>query len=90
LFAQTWTGLFKSTTFEASGGDFQDTPLFRKGKCSMLLGPSNAVINEKIPMPAVSNNMRVEAALPAPIPSTGCTSDCITTSKKHKRKTDKT
>ncbi|CEG81413.1 hypothetical protein RMATCC62417_15622 [Rhizopus microsporus] len=56
----------------------------------MLLGPSNVIINKKTYMPAVSNTMSVEAVLPVPIPSTGCTSDSITTSQKCQSKADKT
>ncbi|KAG1177005.1 hypothetical protein G6F70_002114 [Rhizopus microsporus] len=67
--------LFKSTAFEASDDDFQDTPLFRKG----------VVINEKTPVSAVSTNVSVEAALSAHIPSTDCTFDCMT-SKKYQSK----
>ncbi|CEG83794.1 hypothetical protein RMATCC62417_17667 [Rhizopus microsporus] len=53
-------------------------------------GPSNVVINEKTSMPTVNKDTSVQAALPAPIPSTSCTSVLIKTSKKYQDKVDKT
>ncbi|PHZ12955.1 uncharacterized protein RHIMIDRAFT_312987 [Rhizopus microsporus ATCC 52813] len=88
LFAQTQTNLFKSTAFEASDDDFQDTPLFRKAECYNRQEYAcylalQMLLSMKRHTPAVSYTLSVEAVLPAPIPSTGCTSDSITTTKKY-------
>ncbi|CEG82029.1 hypothetical protein RMATCC62417_16159 [Rhizopus microsporus] len=85
LFVHTQTSLFKNATFEASDDAFQETPLLRKGKHDYTAlkavkedtsapGPSNGVINEKTFMPAFNSCMSIEAVLPAPTPSTSCTS----------------
>jgi hypothetical protein len=52
-------------------------------------GLSNVVINEKTPMPVVNKDSSVQAVLPAPTPSTSCTSTPIKTSKKYQDKVDK-
>ncbi|KAL4207993.1 hypothetical protein AB4K20DRAFT_1979142 [Rhizopus microsporus] len=49
-------------------------------------GPSNVVINEKTSMPAVNKDTSVQAVLPAPTPSTSCTSAPIKASKKYQDK----
>jgi hypothetical protein len=57
-------------------------------------GPSNVVINEKTSIPTVNKDASVQAVLPAPTPSTSCTSAPIKTrllSLKHlKRKKKRT
>ncbi|ORE05338.1 hypothetical protein BCV72DRAFT_331326 [Rhizopus microsporus var. microsporus] len=105
FFAQTQTNLFKNTSFEASDNDFQGTPLFRKivvinknirttlkavKEDASSPGPSNIVTRGKAPMPTVNNDTSAQAALPAPIPFTSCTSAPIMTSKKYQDKVDKT
>ncbi|ORE12043.1 hypothetical protein BCV72DRAFT_310929 [Rhizopus microsporus var. microsporus] len=91
----------KNTAFEASNDDFQETPLLRKDKsiCTTLKAikdgtsspdPSNVVINEKTSMPTVNKDASVQVVLPAPIPSTSCTSAPIKTSKKYQDKVGKT
>ncbi|CEG81709.1 hypothetical protein RMATCC62417_15874 [Rhizopus microsporus] len=101
LFSQTQTNLFRNTAFEANDDDFHETPFLRKDKdiCITLKaakadisapGPSNAVINEKTPMPTVNKDTSVQAVLPAPIPSTRCASAPIKTSKKYQDKVNKT
>ncbi|CEG75460.1 hypothetical protein RMATCC62417_10496 [Rhizopus microsporus] len=101
LFAYTQTSLFNNTTFDASDDDFQEALLLRKDKniCTALKaakedtsapGPSNVVITEKTSMPTVSNDISVQAVLPAPTPSTSCTSALIKASKKYQDKVDKT
>ena len=52
-------------------------------------GPSNVVINEKTSMSAVNKDTSVQAVLPAPTPSTSCTSAPIKASKKYQDKVDK-
>ncbi|CEG75869.1 hypothetical protein RMATCC62417_10845 [Rhizopus microsporus] len=100
LFSQTQTNLFKNTSFEASDDDFQKTPLLRKDKNigttlkaakedTSAPGPSNVVINEKTSIPIVNKDTSVQAVLPAPIPSTSCTSAPTKTSKKFQSKVDK-
>ncbi|CEG81755.1 hypothetical protein RMATCC62417_15915 [Rhizopus microsporus] len=100
LFAQTQINLFNNTTFEASDDGFQETPLLRKDKniCATLKavkedtsapGPSNVVVNKKTSMPTVNKDTIVQGVLPAPIPSTGCTSTLIKASKKYQDKVDK-
>ncbi|CEI92613.1 hypothetical protein RMCBS344292_06867 [Rhizopus microsporus] len=96
LFAQTQANLFKNTAFETSDDDFQETPLLRKDKSirttlkavkdTSTPGPSNAVINEKTSIPIANKDTSVQAVLPAPTPSTSCTSAPIKTSKKYQDK----
>ncbi|CEG83053.1 hypothetical protein RMATCC62417_17029 [Rhizopus microsporus] len=100
LFSQTQTNLFKNTSFEASDDDFRETPLLRKDKNigttlkaakedTSAPGPSNVIINEKTSMPIVNKDTSVQAVLPAPIPSTSCTSAPIKTFKKYQDKVAK-
>ncbi|CEG79523.1 hypothetical protein RMATCC62417_13977 [Rhizopus microsporus] len=101
LFAQTQTSLFKNTAFEASDDDFQETPLLRKDKNirttlkaakedTSAHGPSNVVASDKTSMPTVNKDTSVQDVLPAPTPSTSCTSAPIKASKKYQGKVDKT
>ncbi|KAG1169503.1 hypothetical protein G6F70_008350 [Rhizopus microsporus] len=100
-FAQTQTNLLKNTGFEPTHDDFQEIPLLRKDKNirttlkatkedTSAPGPSNVVINEKTSMPTVNKDTSVQTVLPAPTPSTSCTSAPIKTSKKYQAKVDKT
>ncbi|CEG81587.1 hypothetical protein RMATCC62417_15772 [Rhizopus microsporus] len=93
--------LFKNTAFEASDDGFQETKLLRKDKNihttlkaakedTSASGPSNAVTSEKTSMPIASKDTSVQAVLPAPIPSTSCTSAPIKASKEYQDRVDKT
>ncbi|CEI97429.1 hypothetical protein RMCBS344292_11561 [Rhizopus microsporus] len=74
LFVQTQANLFRNTAFEASGDDFQETPLLRKYK------------NIRTNLKAVKEDTSASAVLPAPTPSTSCTSAPVKTSKKYQDK----
>ncbi|ORE10448.1 hypothetical protein BCV72DRAFT_301836 [Rhizopus microsporus var. microsporus] len=67
---------------------FIKSPLLRKD--TSVPGLPNVVTSDKSSMPTVSKDTSVQAVLPAPIPSTSCTSAPIKSSKKYQDKVDKT